>query len=210
MSSIIIEGFGYLASLLLALSLIVNNDLKFRWLNTGGCAAFIVYGVLIHAFPIILTNTILLLINIYSLLRIYKKRESFDLVEMDTDHALVKKFLGYHEADIQSYFPHFQWSKSDETFCFMVLRDMAIANVFIATVKDSIAEVELNYTIPKYRDFKVGKFLFEKEKAYLLSKGVRRVVYKKVANKNHLHFLKVTGFVNEKHEGENCMVKRLS
>src|SRR5688572_17319812 len=65
MSTLIIEGFGYLASLLLALSLMVNNDLRFRWLNSGGCVAFIIYGVLINAIPIILTNTGLLLINLY-------------------------------------------------------------------------------------------------------------------------------------------------
>ncbi|HEX8313664.1 MAG TPA: hypothetical protein VF609_01645 [Flavisolibacter sp.] len=210
MSSFIAEGFGYLASLLLALSLLVNNDLRFRWLNTGGCAAFIIYGVLINAFPIILTNAILFLINVYSLVKIYRKKESFDLVEFGQGNALVKKFLSYYKENIHSYFPSFQWKANERCICFMVLRDMAIANIFIASVNDDVAEVELNYTIPKYRDFKVGRFIFEKEKDFLLSKGINKVVYKQVANKNHLHFLKVTGFVKEEYNGHSCIVKHLA
>jgi len=54
---------GYIASVLLAIALIVNNDLKFRWLSFFGNLCFISYGLVIGAFPIILTNTILLAIN---------------------------------------------------------------------------------------------------------------------------------------------------
>ena len=208
MSSLIIEGFGYLASLLLALSLLVTNDLKFRWLNTGGCLAFIVYGILIQAFPIILTNTILLLINLYSLLKIYKRKEAFDLLEFEGGNPLVEKFLGFYEADIQSYFPAFEEPEKD-CICFMELRDMAIANVFVASVKEGIAEVKLNYTVPKYRDYKVGRFIFEKEKDYLISKGIRKLVYNEVANRSHKHFLEVMGFVNETKPGKPRFVKQL-
>lgn len=36
MIEIIAQALGYIASILLAISLMVNNDLKFRWLNTFG------------------------------------------------------------------------------------------------------------------------------------------------------------------------------
>jgi hypothetical protein len=209
MSSLIIEGFGYLASVLLAISLLVNNDLRFRWLNTGGCAAFIIYGVLINAFPIILTNTILQLINLYSLWKIYNRQENFDLVTFDVSHGIFEKFLHYNKEDINSYFPKFD-SKQESNLQFMVLRDMAIANVFVATVKEGVAEVQLNYTIPKYRDYKVGRFIFEKEKDFLLSKGIKKLVYKEVANKSHEHFLEVMGFVQETKSGTLQFVRHLA
>lgn len=195
MSSFLIQSFGYLASVLLGISLLVNNDLKFRWLNTGGCLAFIVYGILINAFPIILTNALLLLINLYSLLKIYKKKEDFDLLEFGTDATLIAKFLGFYEEDIKLYFPDFQLKDAENDIRFVVLRDIVIANVFVATVtQDGTAEVKLNYTVPKYRDYKVGRFIFEKEKDYLAAKGVRRLVYNRVHNKSHEQFLKVMGF----------------
>src|ERR1043165_9345620 len=124
MSEFLIQGAGYLASVLLALSLIVTNDLKFRWLNTGGCTAFIVYGILINAFPVILTNNILLLINLYSLFKIYRKTEDFDLLEFNVDATLIAKFLRFYEADIINFFPRFELKDAGNDLRFVVLRDM--------------------------------------------------------------------------------------
>ena len=72
---------------------------------------------------------------------------------------------------------------------------MVIANIFMAELQnDGTAFVKLNYTIPRYRDIKVGQFIFYKEKKFLLSKGVIRIVYESVAKKVHEKFLKVNGF----------------
>ena len=54
----------------------------------------------------------------------------------------------------------------------------------------------LNYTTKKYRDFKVGKFIFEREKQNLILKGITRIVYKNVDNKSHMHYLKTLGFLD--------------
>ena len=40
MSELIVPVIGYAASILLAISLLMSNDLKFRWLNTWGCISF--------------------------------------------------------------------------------------------------------------------------------------------------------------------------
>ncbi|RYF85944.1 MAG: hypothetical protein EON98_05165 [Chitinophagaceae bacterium] len=93
---------------------------------------------------------------------------------------------------------------------FLVLRDMNIANVFVAELKEGTAEVKLNYTIPKYRDFKVGRFLFEKEKDFLLAMGIRTICYKEVFNKSHLQFLEVNGFQKEAAANSVHIIKHLS
>ena len=72
---------------------------------------------------------------------------------------------------------------------FVVLRDLVIANIFTASIlKDGSAIVNINYTVPKYRDYKVGKFIFERENRFLISKGIKCLIYKKVLNKNHERF----------------------
>lgn len=211
MSSLIIEGFGYLATLLLALSLLVTNDLKFRWLNALGCVAFVVYGVLLGAFPIIITNTLLLAINVYYLFRIYRRTEDFDLVSFNADDQLVQKFLAFYREDIRSYFPDFSEADLQHEIRYLVLRDMNLANIFVAErLPNGDGLVKLNYTIPKYRDFKVGCFIFDKEKTALQQRGLKRVVYQKVFNKNHLHFLKVTGFDIEQINGQATATKLLA
>ncbi len=203
----IILIIGYSASLLLAISLLVNNDLKFRWLNTGGCICFIGYGILIQAFPIILTNTILLLINLFYLIKIYRTHEDFDLIEFKGEEKLVYKFLSFYRQDINAYFPGYvheamlQTRQSGTPLSFVVLRDLVIANIFVASVAPGgTAEVHLNYTVPKYRDYKVGRFIFNTENKFLLSKGVKQLVYKQPLNTQHEKFIKVMGFKKEAFE----------
>lgn len=189
---------GYLASVLLAISLLVNNELKFRWLNMFGCLAFIAYGVLITAFPIILTNAILLLINLFYLVKTYNTREAFDLYEFTPGEKIITKFLQFYDKDIRLFFPGFKLAGSDNDIRFIVLRDMAIANIFVAALSDDgTAYVKINYTVAKFRDYKVGTFIFEKEKQYLISKGIGQIAYTSVANKNHAAFLKKMGFVQK-------------
>lgn len=210
MTDFIIQAAGYLASLLLALSLIVTNDLRFRWLNTGGCLAFIVYGIFIHAFPIILTNGILFFINVFALVKIYRRKEDFDLIEFEPNAALVQKFLRFYAADVKTYFPQFRLQENENDIRFVVLRNMALANVFVATLQeDGVALVQCNYTVPKYRDYKVGRFIFEKERDFLPSKGVKKLVYTEVVNAGHREFLNRMGFRKEIWEGKECLVKGL-
>ncbi|CAN5891187.1 hypothetical protein BH11BAC4_BH11BAC4_24780 [soil metagenome] len=198
MTETIASIVGYGASILLAISLLVTNDLKFRWLNTFGCLAFIVYGILIHAFPIILTNSILLLINAFYLAKIYRANENFDLLPFSSGDALINKFLLFYKADIKSYFPEYDQKDASGNISFVVLRDMVIANIFSAALmEDGTALVKINYTVPKYRDYKIGKFLFQKEKQFLLSKGIQRLVYTQVFNKKHELYLVKMGFEKE-------------
>ena len=195
MNAMIVIAAGYAASVLLAISLLVTNDLKFRWLNTLGCVAFIVYGILIHAFPIILTNTILFLINLFYLVKLYSAKEDFELIEFKGGEKLVYKFLNFYKADINKYFPDYTHEENDGNLNFVVLRDLVIANIFVATLDENgNAFVKLNYTVAKYRDYKVGEFIFEREQKFLISKGVHSLIYKNVPNKNHERFLLVMGF----------------
>ena len=206
----VIPFIGYLASIFLAISLLVNNDLKFRWINSFGNICFLVYGIFIEAYPIILTNSVLLLINIYYLFKIYNTKENFDLVEFPAADQLINKFLAFHQEDIKLYFPQFYNPDPTDEIRFAVLRDMVIANIFIAKLcSDGSAEVKLNYTVARYRDYQVGRFIFEKEKKYLCSKGVSEIIYRQIVNKNHEKFLGVMGFTKEFNDGKTAFRKRL-
>ncbi|MEO6669873.1 MAG: hypothetical protein ABIN36_10380 [Ferruginibacter sp.] len=201
---------GYLASVLLAVSLMVKNDLQFRWLNTLGCLAFIIYGILIHALPIIITNSLLLLINGFYLIKIYRAVENFDLLEFEPAATLVNRFLSFYQADVNAYFPKFKEITAGDNIRFVVLRDIVIANIFAASLEeDGTAVVNINYTVAKYRDYKIGKFIFEKEKAYLISKSVKRIKYSQPINKKHQRFLIVMGFKKITEDGNECFVKNL-
>ncbi|MBS1758502.1 MAG: YgjV family protein [Bacteroidetes bacterium] len=201
---------GYLASFMLALGLLVNNDLKFRWFNTCGNVAFIIYGIIISAYPVLLTNVILICINVFYLYRIYNRKEYFELIEFDNGGVMVDRFLSFYKEDIANYFPDFNREQMIGNLNFVVLRDLVIANIFSAK-KDAAgnAEVILNYTVPKYRDFKVGRYIFDSEKEFLLSKGVRKVYYRKIANEKHKRFLEVTGFSTDEINDQPCIARNI-
>jgi hypothetical protein len=210
MINILAQLLGYLAFIFLAISLWVNNDIKFRWINSLGSLSFVFYGILIHAFPIVLTNAVLLAINIYFLFKIYRRQEKFDLVEFNHDAALIPRFLSFYQKDIEAYFPGFAMGAMEKEIRFVVLRDIVVANLFVAVIHDNgDAIVKINYTVPKYRDYKVGRFLFEEGKAFLNSKGVKRIVYQQVFNNNHEKFLKVMGFKKEKFVTGDCYIKNI-
>ena len=187
--------FGYLASLFLIIALLVNGDIKFRIYNILGTVSFIIYGIIFSAWPVLLTNVILFFINVYYLRKLYEHKEDFELIEFSGDEKLAIKFLDFYREDIKTYFPDFNETQLVGNLNFVVLRDLVIAIIFSAEVLDyGDAVVALNYTTKKYRDYKVGKFIFEKEKQYLVSKGIKRIVYKHAANKSHIQYLKTMGF----------------
>lgn len=200
------EWMGYAASLFLILSLSVTNSLRFRWLNAAGCAFFVVYGALLGAIPVLLTNGILLAINIYYLVSIYRYSEKFDLLPFRANDQMAHQFIDYYEKGIKDYFPDFKQGQISDENCinFFVLRDMAIANMFSAKVTPAgEALVHINFTVEKFRDYKVGRFLFKQETQYLRDKGIRKIVYRQMPNAKHIGFLKVMGFVQE----GDCWVK---
>lgn len=210
MMNLLAQLMGYLAFIFLAVSLWVNNDIKFRWVNSLGCLSFIFYGIFIHAFPIVLTNSVLLAINIYFLFKIYRRQEKFELVAFKTDAALIPKFLSFYQKDIEAYFPGFVMEEAENEIRFVVLRDMVVANIFVATVNaNGDAFVKINYTVPKYRDYKVGRFLFDEGKEFLHKMGVKRIIYTQVHNVKHERFVKVVGFKKEIFETGYCFVKNI-
>ena len=62
------EVYGYLGSAFILLSFVMRDLLKLRLINTVGCSFFVVYGIMMNmAWPVIITNTLIILINVYYL-----------------------------------------------------------------------------------------------------------------------------------------------
>ncbi len=75
-NAMIWEWVGYIASVLVAVSLMMTDIKKLRWWNTAGCATFSAYGFAISAYPVALLNGFIVLVNIYYLWRIYRFEQS--------------------------------------------------------------------------------------------------------------------------------------
>ena len=195
MTDVIYESIGYLATVFLGISLMTKNSIRFRWINGAGCLAFVIYGFLIGAVPVLISNLLLLVINIYYLVKLYQTEDYFDLIEFKGDEKLVEKFMSFYAKDIEEYFPDYVASQVQNRVRFVILRNLVIANIFVAEVQEGgVAEVLLNFTIPQYRDYKVGRFLLNSKSGYLIEKGIQELHYEIVAHKGHAKFLRVIGF----------------
>lgn len=63
-----VDIVGYLASVLVLSSFLARSITLLRIINSIGCAVFVVYGVMLNnALPIIVTNGLIILINMYYL-----------------------------------------------------------------------------------------------------------------------------------------------
>ncbi|CAH0536714.1 YgjV family protein [Vibrio marisflavi] len=71
-----IEVIGYAASIMVAISLTMREIVKLRVLNFIGCALFVTYGLAIDAWPVVLTNSFIAVVNVYYLTKLYQSRHS--------------------------------------------------------------------------------------------------------------------------------------
>jgi len=68
-----IEIFGYCASALVVLSMTMKDIWMLRFLNSIACGAFVVYGILIGSYPVVIMNAIVIGINVYKMYQDGKK-----------------------------------------------------------------------------------------------------------------------------------------
>lgn len=204
-----LEWLGYAASIIVAISLLMSSIVKLRWLNLFGSALFAVYGFMINALPVGVINLVILIINIYYLYKIYTEKEYFKLLEITEDSKYLTYFLEFYKKDIAKYFPGFDFDLSKTAVSFYVLRNLAVAGVFVGSKLDNeTLAIDLDFVIPEYRDFKLGRYvLIENEEIF------KRLGYKKLCSfsytEKHNSYLRKMGFIDSNEYGRPALVKLL-
>ena len=191
--AVIYEIIGYLASLLVAISLMMSAIVKLRIINLLGSLTFTIYGVLIDAWPVALMNAFIVFVNIYYLVKIYRDDQYFQLLRSTEESSYLDKFLEFYRDHIKTYQPEFSFEKSYNYVVF-VLSDMVPAGLVIGNLNDDgTLEMDLDFVIPSYRDFKIGRFLFEKNREELKQDGIQKIVTP-IGNEDHNSYLEKVGF----------------
>jgi len=206
METNILEWIGFAASVIIALSMTMSSIVKFRWINLIGATTFSIYGFLIGALPVGFLNGFIAAVDIYYLLTIYGKKEVFETIEINEDNNYLLRFLEFHHKDIQKFFPGFSYRPEMNTIGFFILRDMAVAGLFLAHRENkNILKVGLDYVIPEYRDFKNGKFIYLQLRKKFIDEGFE-MVKASAKSKKYSQYLKKIGF-SENQQG--IFIKKL-
>lgn len=190
-----LQWIGYIASVIIAISMTMNSILKFRWINLAGATTFAVYGFLIGAWPVGFLNSFIVVVDVYYLVSIYSKKEIFEILEVRPENRYLIRFLEFNNDDIQKFFPGFSYKPEMNTVSFFTLRNMAVAGVFLAHRKeDNTLSVGLDYVLPEYRDFKNGRFIYGQLNTKFTDAGFRKVIADG-KSKKYAEYLRKLGFV---------------
>lgn len=191
----IYEIIGYIASVLIAVSLMMRSILRLRMINLVGAVFFTVYGLVIRAYPVAAVNFFIVLIDLYYLYQMLSTREFFRLLEVRPDSEYLRYFLNFYEKDIRQFQPAFQFEPGVPQLAFFILRNLVPAGLLIGELRNDGQDlyVKLDYAIPGYRDLKIGRFLYQDHSGDFLSRGIRNI-YTEAGAPKHARYLQQMGF----------------
>lgn len=192
-----LELIGYLASVVVAISLMMSSLVKLRIINLIGSLMFSFYGFAIGAVPVGVLNGFIAAINIYYILKMKPKKEFYKILHVRSDNYYLNEFLSFYNNDIKKFFPSFNDNKASTRFSFFILRNMAVAGIMMAHEKNKeTLYISLDYVIPEYRDLKPGKFLYNYQTEMFKEKGYKKLLAKPESN-THEKYLTKMGFVKD-------------
>lgn len=195
MENYILEWIGYGASLIIALSMAISSIVKFRVVNLIGAALFSIYGFLIGSIPVGVMNGFIVAVDIYFLVQFISQKELFETLEVSGSNRYMHRFLEFHFNDIKKYYPNFNYTPTDNTIEFFVLRNMNVAGILIVEiVGDGSLKVILDYVTPQMRDFKNGRFAYLSLKETFKQRGYTKLIAEKTSSE-HVEYLVKMGFL---------------
>jgi len=190
-----VELIGYLGSILVAISLMMRSLLRLRIINLIGALFFTIYGVLLGAYPVAFLNGLIVCIDLYYLIQMWRQKDFFTFLEVSPKSEYLRTFVEFYKTDILGIIPSYTHKPEEDLLCFFILRNMMPAGLFIAKVQGEEAHVQLDYVIPNYRDFQVARFIFDENAAFFLERGIRRFV-SEGGSPIHQTYLEKMEFVN--------------
>lgn len=175
-----LDALGWAGSALLVYSLLQSRVLRFRVINTIASLSLVLFNALIQVWPMVAMNVVLAGINLYFIRKLLSERHdetAYDVLEVGLSDAYLQHFLRVHGEDIRRFFPDADWSRpSEDCSAFLVERgDETVGVVLLRDVGDGVAQVEIDYVTPRFRDFTPGEFVYRRSGLFT-DRGFRKVV----------------------------------
>ena len=194
MSPTMIELIGYAGSVLVVLSFTMRRIVPLRFVSVAGAIITSVYGLLIHAWPVLITNLIIVCIHAWYLYREFTTSHEFDLVPVESDAPFLTDFLSGHMQDIRKSQPDFTENLPNDV-AYVYMRDGMPAGALLGSRQDDRLNVHLDYVLPAFRDNRLGRWLYEKGGSRPLRAGGLHEIAARAGTETHRKFLESMGFI---------------
>ena len=185
---------GYVGSTLIALSMLMNNIWRLRWINLVGASTMAVYGFAIDALPVLALNLFIACVDVYYLIQLDRRRDTFTALPFpDERYPYLRRFLEFHGEDIARYQPDFDLNAIEQPRGFFILRNMLSVGLFVYEVHGDTLRVHLDYVIPDYRDLRNAHFAYDDQREGFRAAGYSQ--YRATAKTTaHSKYLRKVGF----------------
>ncbi len=161
-----VDALGWLGSALLIYSLLQARILRLRVLNTVACVILIVFNALLGVWPMVAMNVVLAAINLYFIAKMLRERDddqAYAVLPVHEDDAYLTHFMSVHRSDIDTFFRDFSAGSDAGRSTYLVQHGDETAGVIVVRDEgDGVAQVELDYVTPRFRDFSPGEFVFRR------------------------------------------------
>jgi hypothetical protein len=170
---------GWAGSALLIYSLLQTRILRFRLLNLTASLTLTLFNTLVHVWPMVAMNIVTASINITFIVRLLRERgdeKVYEVVAVGSDEAYLNHFLKVQGPDISKLFPQFDAAAVDAgRSAYLVERgNETVGVVVVHDAGDGVAQVELDYVTPRFRDFSPGEFVY-RSSGLFRGKGFRQI-----------------------------------
>ena len=189
-TALLIEIFGYIGSVLVVVSMLMSSIVKLRVVNTIGSIVSGAYALIVGAFPLVLMNGCLIVINVVNLYKLLNTKQSYDLVEGTTEDVLVDYFLKRYYDDIKKHFPAFDANAAKGKKAYIACCDGKPVGMLIGEQNDGRFNILIDYSTPEYRDCSVASFIYSQ----FTSKNIKEVVYSQELVEVHREYMMKMGF----------------
>ena len=187
------DWIGYIASIFIALSLMMSSHIKLRWFNSAGALIMVVYGILIKSVPIMMVNLFIIITNAYYLFQLYRTKTYLKILQTNRESAYLRYFIEYYKEDIKRNFPEFDFKISQKDLLYFLIRDSSVTGLLVLRPSGRKLLVRLDYVIVGYRDLKLAWYLYYTWSRKLQCCGFTHFVYR-VKSRIHYRYLKKMGF----------------
>lgn len=153
--------------------------LRFRVLNLVASSVLVVFNAILSIWSMVAMNLALAAINLWFIAKLLGDRHdgvAYEVLEVGANDAYLSHVLKVHGEDIGRFFPNF--TPSDATpgrSAFLVQRgDETVGVVLLRDAGSGVAQVELDYATPRFRDFTPGEFVYRRSGMFQ-QRGFRQV-----------------------------------
>jgi hypothetical protein len=174
-----VETLGYVASALVVLALTMTSVVRLRIISLVGSLTFLVYGVLIEATPIVITNTSIAVINVWFLRKEFAAGapggRDLGVSRIRPDSPFLADFVAFHLDDIHRFQPDFRLPTGDDVVALLLNRDGLPAGLLIGRRRGSTLDIDLDYVVSAYRDSRLGQWLYGPGAEVFRADGIDRL-----------------------------------